>query len=203
MYTVQAPTRARVAATAAIGALLLAGCTSAPSPGARSSATASPAAGDVLSEHDLAGLSTTDIIERLDTMPVAERPTGLIASVHPRTVSITGGQGQEAELAMPEDEVYLSIAPYRRTTHQCHFHSLTTCVGELRNANVHITLTDDSGETLIDEPRLTYDNGFIGIWVPRGIKATLTIKHNEKVGTQKISTTEDDDPTCITDLKVT
>ncbi|GAA1246266.1 CueP family metal-binding protein [Janibacter melonis] len=205
MYTVQAPIRPRQLAAAAVGALILTGCTSAPSPGAPapSSATTSPAAADLLSEHDLTGLSTAEAIERLDTMPIAERPAGLVASVHPRTVSITGGQGQQVQLPMPEDEVYISIAPYRHTTHECHFHSLTTCVGELRNANVHITLTGGSGETLIDETRRTYDNGFIGLWVPRGIKATLTIEQNGEVGTWEVSTTEDDDPTCITDLKIT
>ena len=96
---------------------------------------------------------------------------------------------------MPDDEVYISVAPYREQTHDCYFHSLTTCLGELANAEVQVTLTSDDGEVLVNETRQTYDNGFIGIyWIPRGIEATLTIDHKGQTGTTTISTMNDDDP---------
>jgi hypothetical protein len=104
---------------------------------------------------------------------------------------------------MPDDEVYISIAPYRDQTHDCYFHSLTTCLGELANAEVQVTLTGDDGEVLVDEVRQTYDNGFIGIWVPRGTTATLTVEYDGQAGTADISTMNSDDPTCITTLQLT
>ena len=55
---------------------------------------------------------------------------------------------------------------------------------------------------LIDEARQTFDNGFVGFWLPRGIEATLTIELDEQVGTAAISTVNEDDPTCITTLQV-
>ena len=67
---------------------------------------------------------------------------------------------------------------------------------------VHVTVTDNaSGDTLIDEPRITYDNGFLGLWLPRGITATLTIDHDGRTATAPIST-GDDDLTCLTTMQL-
>ena len=153
--------------------------------------------------HDLAGLDAAQVIERLDTMPVANRPTSLLASVHPDALALTDDQGRETQLPMPEDEVYISVAPYREQTHDCYFHSLTTCIGELGNADVQVTLTDTDGNVLIDETRETFDNGFVGLWVPRDVEATLTIEHEGQAGTATITTLNEDDPTCITTLRLT
>lgn len=169
----------------------------------------SPSAGtqsvdnDFLAAHDLDGLDAAQVIERLDTMPVADRPTDLIASVQPDALVLTDDQKRETRLPMPEDEVYISVAPYREQTHDCYFHSLTTCLGELANTAVQVTLTGEDGDVLLDEVRQTYDNGFVGIWVPRGIKATLTIEHEGRTGTVTISTMNEDDATCITTLQLT
>ncbi|WP_282860555.1 CueP family metal-binding protein, partial [Pseudoclavibacter helvolus] len=174
-----------VACATLAAALVLTGCATSSSP-----EPASPTAGgqsvdsDFLAAHDLAGLDVAQVIERLDTMPVADRPAGLIASVQPDALVLTDDQERETQLPMPEDEVYISVAPYRNQTHDCYFHSLTTCLGELANAEVQVTLTGDDGEVLVDEVRQTYDNGFIGLWVPRGIDATLTIEHEGQTGTE-------------------
>lgn len=193
-----------VACATLAAALVLTGCATSSSP-----EPASPTAGgqsvdsDFLAAHDLAGLDVAQVIERLYTMPVADRPAGLIASVQPDALVLTDDQERETQLPMPEDEVYISVAPYRNQTHDCYFHSLTTCLGELANAEVQVTLTGDDGEVLVDEVRQTYDNGFIGLWVPRGIDATLTIEHEGQTGTETISTMNEDDPTCITTLQMT
>lgn len=135
-------------------------------------------------------------------MPVADRPSGLLASVQPGALVLKDESGRESRLPMPEDEVYVSIAPFRDQTHECHFHSLTTCLGELVDAEIRITLTADDGEVLIDETRRTYDNGFTGLWVPRGIEATIAIEHEGREGTARISTMTADDPTCVTTLQL-
>lgn len=191
-----------LAATTAISALMLSGC--AASPESASPATSSPTVdSNLLEAHELVGLDAPQIIERLDTMPVTERPTDLIASVQSDALILTDGEQRETRLPMPEDEAYISIAPYRHQTHDCHFHSLTTCLGELPNTEIQLTLTGEGGEVLLNEARQTYDNGFVGIWVPRGIEATLTIEHEGQSGTATVSTTGEDDPSCITTLQLT
>ncbi|MDZ4235458.1 hypothetical protein [Dietzia natronolimnaea] len=81
--THQFPRRAAVPLLAA-GALTLAGCSSETSENA---ATATPAA--ALESYGLAGLDAPAIIEKLDTMPVTDRPDDLIASVQPSELVLT------------------------------------------------------------------------------------------------------------------
>ncbi|PRB09569.1 CueP family metal-binding protein [Microbacterium sp. MYb62] len=193
-----------IALTAAliVSAVALAGC-AAPSH-APSSAAAGDTAGaeELLAAYDLTDLDVGQVIERLDTMSLAERPADLLASVQPEVLTLRDSSDREARLPMPEDEVYVSVAPFRDRTHECHFHSLTTCVGELADAEIRLTLTGADVEVLIDETRRTYDNGFVGLWVPRGIDATLAIAHEGRAGTVPLSTKTSDDRTCITDLQL-
>lgn len=164
-----------------------------------------PVAGDqrMLADHGLEGLGAREIIERLDAQAVAERPADLVASVQPEQLVVADDAGRQTALPMPEDEVYLSAAPYESQTHECHFHSLTTCLGELQNQEVQVTLADRAtGEVLVDQELRTFDNGFVGMWVPKGIEAELTIEHAGKVATAVVSTRNADDPTCLTGLRL-
>lgn len=156
----------------------------------------------VLASHGLAGLDVGDVIERLDAMPVADRPEGLLASVQPDALVLRDESGREGRLPMPDETVYVSIAPFREQTHECHFHSLTTCLGELSDTEVRVIVTAEDGTILVDETRSTEDNGFIGIWVPRGIEATLTVESQGLTGTVPLSTTSPGDRTCVTDLQL-
>lgn len=181
--------------------------TSAPGPdsgpgagaGAGDGAGSAPA-GDpeqLLAAHGLAGMDVTEIIDHLEAMPVAERPADLLASVRHDALVLAGPQG-EAEFALPEDRTYLSIAPYVEQTHECFHHSLTTCLGELRDTAVDITIIDaESGEEILAEELTTADNGFLGAWVPRGTAGTIEVAHDGRAGTTEFST-ETDAATCIT-----
>lgn len=186
----------------AILALVLAGCAITPSGPAPSSVSSQTSEREFLADHGLSGLDVRQVIERLDTMPVADRPTDLLASVQPEALVLTDDQERETRLPLPEDEVYISIAPYRDQTHDCYFHSLTTCLGELASEEVQVTLTGADGEVIIDEARQTYDNGFIGLWVPRDTEVTLTIEHEGQEANARISTMNDDDATCITTMRL-
>ena len=180
----------------AITALVLAGCGAEPK--------AQPEGdGGLLAAHGLEGLDAREVIERLDTMAVEGRPKDLMASVRPDELVLSDPSGREERLAMPRDEVYVSVAPYRDQTHECHFHSLTTCLGELRDEAVSVRLTDADGKVLVDEARRTYDNGFVGLWVPRGLRASLTIEHGDRRSTVPISTRSADDATCVTTMQLT
>lgn len=154
----------------------------------------------LLDEFGLAGKDTVEIIEYLDELPVTERPTGLMAAVRHDELLLTGAD-EEISMALPADSVYVSIAPYVNQTHDCFYHSLTTCRGELSGEEVTVTITTEAGEILVDEDATTFDNGFIGYWLPRGLDGTITINHDGHSGTTLFSTAEDG-ATCITDLRL-
>src|SRR5690606_37866330 len=186
---------ATILAAAAIGSLVLSGCAGEPE-------SAAPASDAVLASHDLDGLSAQQVIQQLDATPLAERSADLMASIRPDQLLLTGASGEETSIEMPADEFYVSIAPYVDQTHECFFHSLTTCKGELGNEEINVQVIDDSGKTLVDESVQTYDNGFVGLWLPRDINGTITIEHQGRSATDSISTGQDD-PTCITTLQLT
>ncbi len=146
-------------------------------------------------------MNASEAIDHLDRIKVANRPTDLLASVEPDQLVLTDEE-QEVTLDMPDDSTYISIAPYENQSHECFYHSLTTCQGELANERVTVQITDDStGDVIVDEKATTYDNGFVGFWVPRNLEGTIEISHDGMVGTTDFSTS-DDGATCITDLQV-
>lgn len=206
--------------SAALGALVLAtvvtlaGCSGGDTPAAddtesapaasagQEDPAAQPDADTLLADYGLDGLDAREVIERLDTTALAERPTDLMASIRPNEIILASAEGEVA-LPMPTDEFYLSIAPYVSQTHECYFHSLTTCVGELQNADLQVTVTDDAtGEDIVDTSLTTFDNGFAGVWLPRGIDATLTVEYDGKTATSPVTTKGDDSATCVTTLEL-
>lgn len=48
----------------------------------------------------------------------------------------------------------------------------------------------------------TYDNGFVGLWLLRGIDATLTISTDGKSAMGEISTKNAGEATCVTTLQL-
>lgn len=182
-----------------VSALALTGCVAAPDD---SAPTASVEVGNLLAEHGLSGLDAKQIIERLDAMPVTERPTDLFASINPDTLLVSDGAEREVLIPMPEDEFYVSMSPYVTHTHDCYFHSLTTCLGELQNEELYVTITDADGAVLVDDTVRTFNNGFVGFWLPRDISATITLEYEGKSVTAPLSTM-DEDPTCVTTLQLT
>lgn len=160
-------------------------------------------ADDWLADYGLDGMDAREIVEHLDTMEVADRPETLIASVEPETLELFDDRQNETSLPLPDDEFYVSFAPYREQTHDCYFHSLTTCLGEMSDEDIHVTVTDTgTDDVVIDETMRTYDNGFAGVWLPRDITATLTVEQDRDSATVPIST-DDDAATCITTVQMT
>ena len=188
----------------------LAGCASSddPSTGTATSAVEShseenvqitPA--DILAPYSLEDRNIDDVVDTLDQMPVNERPEDLIASVRIDQLELSTNEGSAA-MDMPEDKTYVSFAPYVDSTHPCTFHSLTTCQGEMRNAPIHIKITESgSNRVLADERVKTFDNGFYGVWLPRDIEGKIEVTHEGKTGSADFST-KADGATCVTDLKL-
>ncbi|GIG55162.1 CueP family metal-binding protein [Demequina activiva] len=205
--------RIRVAAASAALALLLAACTAAPaqeapvsessSPEAPSPEAPQPSADEILGAYGLAGLDAREVIDTLDATALAERESELFASIRPDELLISDASGAEVALPMPEDEFYVSIAPYVDTTHECYFHSLTTCAGEMRSEAVDVLVTDAaSGEVLLEQSMVTFDNGFVGLWLPRGTEVDLTITRDGLTATERLSTDDGEDATCVTTMQL-
>lgn len=159
-----------------------------------------PAHASFLANHDLAGMDGTEIIEHLDQLAVHERPTDLMASVRPDEL-ILMDPNEEVALDLPEDSFYLSFAPFINQTHDCYYHSLTTCQGELANQEIDVRIVDDAGEVIVDEQITTYDNGFVGFWIPDNVEGTVEVTLDGLTGEVPFSST-DEGATCLTTLQL-
>lgn len=180
--------RRRIVLTLAAAAVLLAGCSS-------------PAPQDaVLADLGLDGLDGREIVTRLDTS-TEPRPLDLTASVQADEV-VVGDGTTEVAVPLPGDEFYVSVAPFVETTHDCFFHSLAGCQGELVGEPVDVTITADDGTVLVEESTTTYTNGFVGYWLPADVEGTIEIRSGDLSGSVPFGTREGD-PTCITTLRLT
>jgi hypothetical protein len=185
-------------------ALLLAGCSSAAPSGDRavsSSTDPGPAEQAFLAKHDLTDKDVRQIIDHLDRLGGPDRPSDLMASVRTDQLLLSDGQ-DELGLRMPADASYLSVAPYIKDTHECFNHSLTTCQGELRGEKVKVTIVnDETRAVLVDEEVTTFENGFVGFWLPRDVKGTVRVAAAGKAGQVEFSTGAES-PTCMTTLRL-
>lgn len=205
-------------------ALALAACAGAPEAtlGAPSSASATPEEdlapsagagrtapgadlGDVVSDPLLDalgvdGLTGRQIVDHLEAVPLAERRVDVMASVRPRELVVSDTE-REVAVPLPEDLFYVSLAPFRSVTHECFYHSLTTCRGELAGETLEVRITTTAGEVLLEGEVRTADNGFVGFWLPRGARGAIELGHEGRSATYEF-TTDDDAPTCVTTVQL-
>ena len=153
----------------------------------------------MLAELGLGGLSGQEIVAQLD-VSTESRPLDFVASVREDEVLVGDGT-KEVSVPLPDDVYYVSIAPFIETTHECYFHSLATCQGELTDESVDVRITDADGDVLVQETATTYANGFVGYWLPRDIEGTIEISQGDLTGSVPFSTSEGS-PTCVTTLQL-
>lgn len=154
---------------------------------------------DLLETHGLDGLTGQQIVERLEASGDA-RPLAFGASVREREVLLADAD-TEVAVPLPDDLHYVSVAPFVTSTHECYYHNLATCQGELVEQPVHVTITDESGAVLVDEETTTHVNGFVGFWLPRDMSGTFEVSIDGHSGSVPFSTA-DGDPTCLTTLRL-
>ena len=191
--------------TALVLAMGVSGCgsDSPETPGAADTTTAGlPAeAADFLSDYGVAeGDDVREVIETLDQVD-QQRPLSFSGSVRTDEVLFSDGT-TEVAVPIPGDEVYVSIAPFAERTHDCHFHALGSCQGELTGEDFDVTITDDAGEVLVEEQVTTYANGFFGVWLPKDTTGTISVTDGERTGSAPFNTATDE-ATCITTLQLT
>lgn len=147
-----------------------------------------------LDKYGLSGLTVEEITNKLDSS--TEDPAGLKASITGEYLALSD-ETTEVKLPLSADKFYLSFAPYISQTHPCGFHSLSSCRGELANTKVHALIKDSEGNELLNADITTMENGFVGVWLPRNIDATVTVSYNGLVASAPISTYADSE-TCLT-----
>lgn len=153
----------------------------------------------LLQEHGLEGASTQEVVDRLDRTH-EDRDAGLAGSVGYDEVVLSDGTA-ETSLPMPEDRFYLAVAPWTTTTHECFSHSLAGCQGELVGEDFDVRITDDSGAVLVDGSVTSYENGFVGFWLPKDITGTLEIGSDRGSAVEEFATSPDS-PTCLTTVQL-
>lgn len=210
------PSALRVGAAALLLVPALAACSGTPgsgtpsgSVGAPSGAPVSASPGDLLNQAglgDLVGFTgegsadAVALVDALDSLPLAERPADLTASVRHDRLVLEHPSGR-AELPFPADRFYLSVAPFVESTHTCHAHALTSCRGELAEEQFQVRATDEDGTVVLDEHRTTFENGFVGLWLPAGFSGTLRVTAEQGSGEVAVGTGPQD-PTCLTTLQL-
>lgn len=151
-----------------------------------------------LEQHGLDGLSVEEVVARLDS--TTADPEGLSASITSESLILNDGT-REVKLALPEDKFYLSFAPYITNTHPCATHSLISCQGELVGEELQAVITGADGKEIVNSTFTTMENGFVGVWLPRNINATLTVNYNGMTAQAAINTSKGSN-TCLTELKL-
>ena len=130
-----------------------------------------------------------------------------VDNLEPDSASITSHElvveedNEELVYELPEEEFFVSIAPFINETHECAVHSLTGCQGELVEEDFDVLITDSSGEVVVDETMTTEKNGFIDLWLPRDETFVVEMTQGSRTTEAKISTFEGD-KTCITTMQL-
>ncbi|WP_075982927.1 CueP family metal-binding protein [Bacillus massilinigeriensis] len=123
------------------------------------------------------------------------------ASITSQKLIVTKNDDSKLTYDLPEDEFFVSIAPYIKKTHPCSDHSLTGCQGELVDEEFDVYIEDTESNVIMDKKVTTQSNGFIDLWLPRDKKYHITIAQDGKKAESEFSTFESDG-TCITTIQL-
>src|SRR5699024_7493731 len=114
------------------------------------------------------------------------------ASISSHELIVTDSEDNQLTYELPEDEFFVSIAPFINQTHPGDIHSLTGCQGEMVNEEFEVYIEDSNGNVVVEQTMKTPANGFIDLWVPRDDTYQVTIKHEDKITESEFSTFEND-----------
>lgn len=124
------------------------------------------------------------------------------ASITSTQLIVTNSDNSQLTYVLPQEEFFVSIAPYIEQTHPCATHSLTGCRGELVDTEFEVYIEDIEGIVIQSEKLKSNSHGFIDLWLPRDKEYHISITQNENTTESKFSTFENDD-TCITTMQLT
>lgn len=122
---------------------------------------------------------------------------GYIVFATSETLTLQKGN-EKMQFAMPQDQFYLSVAPYIHNTHSCTTHYVSSCRSEMRNKSFMVKVTSAEGKVILKENITSLKSGFLDLWLPRNLEdATLLVEYEDRSVTTKISTGKGN-PTCLT-----
>lgn len=110
-------------------------------------------------------------------------------------------QGEQKYVYPLGDKFYLSFAPYVQQTHPCFNHRLSGCQVDLANTAFNVKITDKQGAVIVHKNVTSYQNGFVGVWLPRNTEGTIEVTYQGRVA-QAPFATYDDSQTCMTTLRL-
>lgn len=142
-----------------------------------------------------------DVRALIDDYSAGEFTDDHQASITSSELIITNEDESEETYDLPDDEFFVSIAPFKNETHPCEIHSLTGCQGELVDADFDMLVKNQEGEVIVDETMNSGKNGFVDLWLPRDETYNVEIQYDEQTVKSEISTFEDD-YTCITTMQL-
>lgn len=146
-------------------------------------------------------VETQDIKKMVQDFSGKDSNEEVTASITSEELIVTNSDNKEISYSLPEDEFFVSIAPFVEVTHPCTNHSLTGCQGELAEKKFDVYIEDEDGNVIVDEPMTSLKNGFIDFWLPRDKTYNVKIQYDGKTAESKISTFEGDN-TCITTIQL-
>ncbi|MFB2571762.1 CueP family metal-binding protein [Micrococcus sp. IITD107] len=156
-----------------------------------------PKVRQMLAAHGIEAATAEDAVASLDRVS-KPRPLALTGSVGYDQVAFADDSDQ-VTVPLTGGQFYLSMAPYRTQTHECYYHNLGGCQGELVDTPVHVTVTTHAGQSLLDEDTTTATNGFTGFWIPRDHTGTVTVTAEGTTASTPFDSGPDG-PTCLTTL---
>ncbi|MDQ0360452.1 CueP family metal-binding protein [Breznakia pachnodae] len=152
----------------------------------------------VLANYKIEGTTAEKQIAYLEEK--SQKSDEFSASIRNDRIIYTEGD-KEYEEAFSQDLFYVSFAPYIYKTHDCFYHSLTSCQGELVNEQIHILIVNEKDNVIFDDNVTTNANGFYGVWLEKDKSYTINIQKDEAVGAA-VFETDEESPTCITTIKL-
>ncbi len=69
------------------------------------------------------------------------------------------------------------------------------------NTTFAVKVTDEKGHVVMQKSVKSYQNGFVGLWLPRNMQGTLDISYQGKTASAPIST-HSESQTCLTTVKL-
>src|SRR5690625_3801248 len=108
-------------------------------------------------QTELQHSDSDDIKSLVETLTLGDF-TETTASITSHELIINDQGKQKTVYDLPEDEFFVSIAPFVSETHPCDIHSLTGCQGELVEEEFDVTIVDEADNIIVDEIMPSYAN---------------------------------------------
>ena len=151
--------------------------------------------------EELQGLSPEQVMQRIDAWGQDSERNKVTSWVTDREIHAEFPGGAKLVVDLPADRMLVAVAPYIRNTHDCGTHYPSSCVGELANTAVRVTVTDAAGALVREVETSTLANGFLELWLPRNALFRLTVEARGLKASGPVSTAEKAD-TCLTTFQL-